>query len=81
MSSDGYLFKTFIFVCLSELAEIDDGVTGDRRDMRDGVNTWMLGAGHSLLLSVLGSRGGAAARAQAETDLWVPGPGPDPGQR
>ena len=25
MSSDGYLFKTFIFVCLSELAEIDDG--------------------------------------------------------
>ena len=25
MSSDGHSFKTFIFVCLSELADIDDG--------------------------------------------------------
>ena len=51
MSSDGHSFKTFIFVCLSELADIDDG---DRWDTRKGVTTWTLGAGHSLLLSVLG---------------------------
>ena len=27
-----------------------------------------------------GQQGGAAARAPPETDLWVPGPGPDPGR-
>ena len=29
-------------------------MTGDRWDTRKGVTTWTLGAGHSLLLSVLG---------------------------
>ena len=50
---------------------------GDRRDMRDG-GRWAPGT--RCLSRSWGSRGRAAAGARAKTDLWVPGPGPDPGR-
>ena len=45
-----HLRRSSLSVCLSWQTLM----TGDRWDTRKGVTTWTLGAGHSLLLSVLG---------------------------
>ena len=53
---------------------------GDRRDMRDGVTTWTLGAGHSLSLSVLGVTRQGCSRSSSQDGFVGAGSRTGPGE-